>query len=356
MIDKEFIRLNLCNDCLNQIIKRKIPNFLLILLLLIIYGCLQKDENNKLNLKISLVNAPSDIVTLGAIFLSENINQRGQDKIASKVYHSGVLSGGKGSAEIELCQQGSIEIHITTTAYLANLVRKTSIFSLPFLFRDINQVVGLAKSESLTLKEINKELHDKNLHVVAWWPRGFRQLTNSKRPIRNIEDIQGLKFRVMTNQLFVDNMNAMGAHPVPMDWGEVYNALQLKTIDGQENAEDVIFSSRLYEVQQYMTIWDYSTDYEVVMVNFNWWNGLDENFRSIIQEVANESVDYQVKLLEKNTMELRKKITQKKMQVYYMDLEDKLIFRNAVKPVWDKYIRLFGTEFTLSFLEELENY
>ncbi len=356
MIDKEFMPLDLSKDCFNQIIERKIPYFLLIVLTLISYGCLQKDENDQLDLKISLVNAPSDIVTLGAIFLSENINQRSFGKIASQVYHSGVLSGGKGSAEIELCQQGSIEIHITTTAYLANLVKKTSIFSLPFLFRDIDQVVGLAKSESVTLKKINNELHDKNIHVIAWWPRGFRQLTNSKRPVRNMEDIQGLKFRVMTNQLFVDNMNAMGAHPVPMDWGEVYNALQLKTIDGQENAEDVIFSSRLYEVQEYMTIWDYSTDYEVVLVNFNWWKGLDENIRRIIQDVADESVDYQVKLLEKNTMELREKITRNKMQIYYMDLEDKLVFRNAVKPVWDEYTRLFGPEFTISFLEELENY
>ncbi len=344
------------NDCFNQIIRRKIPYFLLIALILISYGCIQKADPDKLNLKISLVNAPSDIVTLGAIYLSENINQKSYSKIGSKVYHSGVLSGGKGSAEIELCQQGSIEIHITTTAYLANLVKKTSIFSLPFLFRDMEQVIRLSKSNSPTLEAINKELHDKNLHVIAWWPRGFRQLTNSKRPIRNIGDIQGLKFRVMTNQLFVDNMNAMGAHPVPMDWGEVYNALQLKTIDGQENAEDVIYSSKLYEVQQYMTIWDYSTDFEVVLVNFDWWKGLDENIRRIIQEVANESVDYQVKLLEKNTMELREKITRNKMQIYYMDLDDKLIFRNAVKPVWDEYTNLFGAEFTSAFLAELENY
>lgn len=335
---------------------RKKNSYILTLLLMISVGCLQKGGNEALNLKISLVNAPSDIVTLGAIYLSEKINQRSTSKISSQVYHSGVLSGGKGSAEIELCQQGTIEIHITTTAYLANLVKKTSIFSLPFLFRDIDQVIRLAKSKSPSLKEINTELHDKNLHVIAWWPRGFRQLTNSRRPVHNIEDIQGLKFRVMTNQLFVDNMNAMGAHPVPMDWGEVYNALQLKTIDGQENAEDVIFSSKLYEVQQFMTIWDYSTDYEVVLVNFNWWNKLDEDMRKIIQEVADESVDYQVELLEKNTMELREKINQANMQMYYMDPEDKLIFRNAVKPVWEKYATLFGPEFTKSFLEELEKY
>jgi len=327
-----------------------------IIILLICISCNQPDKTEISHLKISLVNAPSDIVTLGAKFLAEGISKESAGKILPKVYHSGVLSGGKGSAEIELCQQGTIEIHVTTTAYLANLVPKTSIFSLPFLFRDMDQVIALAKSNSPVLKVINTELNAKKLHIIAWWPRGFRQLTNSRRPVRNINDIRDLKFRVMTNQLFVDNMNAMGAHPVPMDWGEVYNALQLKTIDGQENAEDVIYSSKLYEVQQYMTIWDYSTDLEVVMVNYDWWNELDNDVRKAIQSVADASTDYQARLLQKNTMELRNKITEADMRIYYMKPEDKLDFRNAVKPVWDKYATLFGHSFTESFLAELDKY
>lgn len=318
-------------------------------------GCIKNSNPDILSIKISLVNAPTDILTLGARFLSERIKSKSQGRILPKVYHSGVLSGGKGSAEIELCQQGTIEIHITTTAYLANLVSKTSIFSLPFLFRDIDQVIRMIKSDSPVLKTINRELNTKKLHVIAWWPRGFRQLTNNRHPVRTIQDISGLKFRVMTNQLFVDNMNAMGAHPVPMDWGEVYNALQLKTIDGQENAEDVIYSSRLYEVQQYMTIWDYSTDLEVVLVNLDWWIELDDDLRSVIQEAADASVDYQAELLLQNTIELREKISKANMELYYMDPEDKLEFKEAVEPVWDKYARQFGPEFTKAFLEEIAN-
>jgi C4-dicarboxylate transporter DctM subunit len=336
---------------------RKKSIYLLGISTILIFGGCKKPEKKEISyLKISLVNAPSDIVTLGAMFLADGIMQGSNGKIIPRVYHSGVLSGGKGSAEIELCQQGTIEIHVTTTAYLANLVPKTSIFSLPFLFRDIDQVIGLAKSNSQVLKTINKELNTKKLHVIAWWPRGFRQLTNSRRAVRNIEDIRGLKFRVMTNQLFVDNMNAMGAHPVPMDWGEVYNALQLKTIDGQENAEDVIYSSKLFEVQQYMTIWDYSTDLEVVMVNLDWWNELDEHMRETIKQVADASVDYQADLLQKNTLELRDKISEANVQIYYMKPDDKRNFRKAVKPVWDKYAKIFDPAFTDSFLSELEKY
>ena len=85
-----------------------------------------------------------------------------------------------------------------------------SIFSLPFLFRDLDQIVSLVRSKSPVLETINQELNTKNLHVIAWWPRGFRQLTNSKRPVKVLDDIRGLKLRVMNNALYVDNMNEMG--------------------------------------------------------------------------------------------------------------------------------------------------
>jgi tripartite ATP-independent transporter DctP family solute receptor len=332
-----------------------------LLSLLILSGCVGNNDpyNNGsgiLQPRISMVNSPADIVTLGGKFIAQKVAEKSGGKIQPKVYHSGVLSGGKGSAEIELCQQGSIEIHITTTAYLANLVPKTSVVSLPFLFRDIDQVIGLVKSDSRALEIIDQELNEKNLKVIAWWPRGFRQLTNNKRPVKQFEDLKDLKLRVMTNQLFVDNMNAMGAHPVPMAWGEVYNGLQLNTIDGQENAEDVIFSSRLYEVQQFMTVWDYSTDIEVVLVNLVWWNGLPENHRQWFRETAVESVSYEVELLKKNTEDLRAEIAGKGVSVHYLAPEEKVRFRQSVRPVWEKYEEIFTSSFLNTFLSEIRKY
>ena len=253
-----------------------------------------------------------------------------------------------------MCQQGTIEMHITSTAYLANLVPRTSIVSLPFLFRDIAQVTAFVKSESRILDTISKELNTKNLHILAWWPRGFRQLTNSKLPVQTIADLRGLKLRVMNNPLYTDNMRAMLANPVPMAWGEVYNGLQLKTIDGQENAEDVIFNSRLYEAQKFMTIWDYSIDLEVVLVNFNWWKNLDKQQQDLITAIARESVGIEEELLRQNTMLLRKKIADQGMAIHYLTPAEKTIFRQAVTPVWNKYEKVFGKSFLDSFLLELE--
>jgi TRAP-type transport system periplasmic protein len=311
-------------------------------------------ESKEKEIRISVVNAPSDIVTIGANYIGNEISERSNSTMKTRVFHSGVLSGGKGEAEIEMCQQGTIEMHITSTAYLANLVPRTSIVSLPFLFRDIDQVTALVKSQSRILTTINEELNTKNLHILAWWPRGFRQLTNSKLPVQSIDDLRGLKLRVMNNPLYTDNMRAMLANPVPMAWGEVYNGLQLKTIDGQENAEDVIYNSRLYEAQKFMTIWDYSIDLEVVLVNLKWWSSLRQDQQDMISAIARESVSLEEELLRKNTILLRKKIADEGMAIHYLTPGEKAVFREAVTPVWSKYETIFGKSFLDSFLIELE--
>ena len=329
--------------------------FVIAIVVLVSYSQISS-RSGVLKPKISLVNSPTDIATLGAEYLAAEIMSASGGAIEPHVYHSGVLSGGRGTAEIEMCQQGAIEMHVTTTAYLANIVPRTSVFSLPFLFRDVDQMVGLVMTKSDVLDTINSELHGKNLHVIAWWPRGFRQITNSRRPVKSPDDLRGLKLRVMNNPLCVDTMTTMDANPVPMDWGEVYNGLQLKTIDGQENAENVIHSSRLYETQKYMTVWDYSTDIEVVLVNLEWWNRLDADQQEIIQQVADASVTYEAELLRETTLELRRQIEEEGMEIYYMPVEMREEFEELVKPVWDKYEAVFTKPFLDAFLTELNKH
>jgi TRAP-type transport system periplasmic protein len=322
----------------------------------ILWACSGKQTDDRIKPKISTVNSPSDIVTLGAQFIAREVREKSQGNISPVVYHSGVLSGGKGMAEIEMCQQGSIEIHITSTAYLANMVPQMSLVSLPFLFRDLEQVMGFVSARSRVLEKINHEMNTKGLHIIAWWPRGFRQVTNSQRPVETLKDLEGLKMRVMNNQLYVDILNALHANPVPMEWGEVYNGLQLKTIDGQENAEDVIVSNRLYEVQKFMTIWDYSTDLEVVLVNLPWWNELTPDQRNIIQDAAKSSIQYEAEILKENTTRLRKEIESRGIKIYHLPEAEKENFIKIVEPVWQKYREKFSDSLVVDLLDELKNF
>jgi len=328
----------------------------LVVILVGLNACSGNDTRNILEPRISTVNSPQDIVTLGAQFIAEEIKNKSNGAISPVVYHSGMLSGGKGSAEIEMCQQGSIHINITSTAYLANLVPEMSMVSLPFLFRDLDQVIGFVTNDNPVFERINRKLHSKNLHILAWWPRGFRQITNSSRPIKTPKDLDGLLMRVMNNQLYVQILNAMHANPVPMEWGEVYNSLQLKTIDGQENAEDVIFSARLYEIQKYMTIWDYSIDLEVVLVNLQWWNILQPGQQKIIQKAADASILYESELLKANTVRLRKVFIEKGVEIYQLPDSGKQAFIDLVEPVWQKYRQKFSDTLFIALSMDLKKY
>jgi tripartite ATP-independent transporter DctP family solute receptor len=310
-----------------------------------------------LQMRISLVNLPPDILVEGAEWMGKKITEYSNGSIVPKVYHSGVLSGTNGAAEIEMTQQGTIQLEITSSAYLDSMVPQTSVVSLPFMFKSLDQEIAFADAKPPILDEIGKRLETKNLKVIAWWPRGFRQLTNSRQPVRNLQDLKDMRIRVQTSKIYTDVMNALGAKPVPMAIGEVYNALQLKTIDGQENAETVIFANKYMEVQKYLSIWDYATDFEVVMVNLPWWNKLTPEQRAVLERVAKESVQFEAGLVKKDVKERREYLTTKGgMQMNVVDAQAREAMKRAVEPVWRDYTKIYGQKFVDDFKTAVNKY
>ena len=310
-----------------------------------------------LQMRISLVNLPGDILVDGAEWMGKKITEYSNGSIAPKVYHSGVLSGTNGQAEIEMTQQGTIQMEITSTAYLDNMVPQISVVSLPFMFKNLDQVIAFTDAKPPVLDQIGKLLEAKNLKIVAWWPRGFRQLTNSKHPVRNLQDLKDMRVRVMTSKIYTDTMNTLGAKPVPMAVGEVYNALQLKTIDAQENSETVIYANKYMEVQKYISIWDYSTDLEVVMVNLPWWNKLTAEQRAVLERVAKESVQFQAGLVKKEVKERREYLTTNGgMSMNIIDDQARAAMKKAVEPVWQNYEKMYGKQFVDDFKATVNKY
>ncbi|MFZ7120214.1 MAG: TRAP transporter substrate-binding protein [Eubacteriaceae bacterium] len=310
--------------------------------------------SQELTFKISHVNSQSDIVNLGAIYIRDRIIELSEGKISPKVYPEGVLSGGKGLAEIEMCQQGSIEMEITTTAYLGNLEQTMSIFSLPFLFNNIDQLITFVKSGTPAEFEISSRLEKSGLKVLGYWPRNFRQLTNSKRPVKILDDVKGLKIRTMDDPLYVDTINLLGANAVPIAFGELYTALQLGTVDGQENAEVTTYTNSLHEVQDFLTVWDYSVDLEPVLVNIQWWSNLPKESQTIIEQAVRESIDYESDLVKKSAQEYREKIENSGVEIHILSYEQKEILREEVKPIWEKYREIFGSDLLDDLVKTLD--
>jgi tripartite ATP-independent transporter DctP family solute receptor len=130
---------------------------------------------------------------------------------------------------------------------------------------------------------------------LAYCENGFRNLTNSKRPIARMEDLEGIKLRVMQNNVYLDSFKTLGANAVPLPFSELFSALETKTVDGQENPYNTILSSKFYEVQKYVSVTNHVYSPWIVLVSKKWWDGLSKDEQKILADAAKASRDYERK-------------------------------------------------------------
>jgi TRAP-type transport system periplasmic protein len=186
----------------------------------------------------------------GAKAFEEELNRLVPGRFKVQHYPSGSLGGER--EMVESVQLGTLEMAVTGTAVIGNFVPEVMVMDLPFLFRD-------AKHARATLdgpigQEILAKFGQRGLVGLGFGEIGFRHLTDSKRPINSPDDLKGLKIRTMENQVHIAAFRALGALPTPMSWTEVMTSLQQGTIDGQENPISILVSTKLWQVQKYVTL------------------------------------------------------------------------------------------------------
>ena len=205
-------------------------------------------QEKQVVLKLGHAVAPEHPYHLGAVRYSELVAQRTKNKVKIDVYPSTQL--GNERDMVEGLQLGTIDLVVTSTGPLGGFVPRIFVVDLPFLFRDREHAYKVLDGS------IGRELLDafsaKGIRGLAFWENGFRQMTNSVRPIEKPEDLKGIKIRTMENKVHLSAFRAFGASPTPMAWSEVYTALQQKTIDAQENPIAIIYFQKIYEVQKYL--------------------------------------------------------------------------------------------------------
>src|SRR4030095_10679790 len=165
------------------------------------------------------------------------------------------------------------------------------IFDFPFLFA--NEKESDAIVDGPIGQKMHKQLEDKGIVGLAYWELGYRQITNSKHALNKVEDIDGLKLRVIPNPINVDWVKALGANPTPLPFPELYAALEQKAVDGQENPVATIKGAKLFEVQKYMTLTNHQYNPQSVVISKKFWDTLSAAEKKIIQDAANESAQYE---------------------------------------------------------------
>ena len=195
------------------------------------------------------------------------LNEQSNQGRAAKVFAEQVekASGGKmkvraiGAAalgsDVQMQQAligGAQEMMVGSTATLVGITKEMALWDTPFLISNTKEADALL--DGPVGQKVMDKLQDKGLVGLTYWENGFRNLTNSKQPVTKVEDMSGIKLRVMQNNVFLDTFKQLGANAIPLPFSELFSALETKTVDGQENPFNTILSSKFYEVQKYLSI------------------------------------------------------------------------------------------------------
>jgi tripartite ATP-independent transporter DctP family solute receptor len=269
-----------------------------LVLTVLIGGCSGKEQppaggEGKRVYKLASLTSVDHTYNQGAARFAELVKERSKGRIEIVIYPDGQLA--KGERELlEAVQQGSIDFYVGSTGPVGGFSPSMGILDLPFLFRDYAHVDKIL--DGPIGRRLLDDLEKANLKGLAFWENGFRNLTNSKRVVKAPEDARGLKIRTMENKLHLAAWKAVGADPVPMAYGEVYGALQKKTIDGQENPVAVIYTAKFNEVQKYLSLTQHVYSPALVVVSPKTWQTLGPEDRDMLLATAREVAPYQRKL------------------------------------------------------------
>ncbi|HXH02565.1 MAG TPA: TRAP transporter substrate-binding protein [Candidatus Competibacteraceae bacterium] len=188
---------------------------------------------------------------------------------------------------------GAQEMMVGSTATLVGIVKEFGIWDLPFLFN--NEREADAVLDGPFGQKLLDKLPEQGLVGLVYWENGFRNLTNTKRPVTRLEDLQGIKLRVMQNPVFLEMFNDFGANAVPLPFSELFTALETKAVDGQENPVNTIQSSKFYEVQKYLSMTKHVYSPWIMLASKKWWDGLSADEQALIRQAAAAARDFERK-------------------------------------------------------------
>ncbi|MCC5988951.1 MAG: TRAP transporter substrate-binding protein [Pararhodobacter sp.] len=287
-------------------------------------------------LRLAHVVNEQDAFHIAAARFQELVAERTDGVITVQIYPNAEL--GDERTLLEGMQIGTVDMGVITNGPVANFLEEIAVFELPFLFATREEAYSILDGE--IGQELLDNLSEVSLKGLAYAERGFRNLTNSQRPVREPGDMQGMRIRVMENPVYVDTFRELGANAEPMAWTEALTAMQQGTIDGQENPVGVIHSFNLNETQRYMTLSRHTYSPAIFVMGQSVWDGLPEAAQEVLVEAAREASAHvravNAEMEEGQLAELR----ERGMEI--IDDADLAAFQAAIQPVYERYGEAYG--------------
>jgi len=327
---------------------KKYPAFIACFAALLAWAPVQAQEPR--TIRFGHLNNPDHPISLGVKRFSELVAARSGGKLVVQEFPASAL--GNELQQQSALQGGIQEMSAPAPSSLAGIVREFGLLDFPFVVSTPQQADALTDGQ--VGKLLFAKLPEKGLVGLAFWDLGFRNVTNSKRPIARVEDFEGLKLRVIPNPVFLETFKTFKANPVPMPFAELYSALETKAVDGQENPFAVILSNKLFEVQKFLSVTNHVYTANAILVSKIFWDRCSGAEQKLLQEAALEARDYERRLSREAAQKARSEPMAKGMQVNEIAPGEISRMREMVRPVYDKFTAAYDPVVVKAFRAELD--
>ena len=290
-------------------------------------------QDKEHNFRLALQNPKGHPLEVGAQKFADLVAAKSGGKMKVSVF-PGVVLGGD-APNVSSLQGGVIPLVLLNSGILTSQVKDFVVFDFPFMFASEKEADAVV--DGPFGKAMHAKLETKGIVGLAFFELGFRNITNSKRPIAKVEDVAGLKLRVIPNAINIDWVKALGGNPTPLAFPEVYTALEQKAIDGQENPLSVILANKFAEVQKYLTITNHQYNPQSLIFSKKIWDTLSTSERKILQDAALEAATFQRQASREASQSTLDALKKAGMQVNEFSPAEQDKLRARLKPVIDKH-------------------
>ena len=300
-------------------------------------------------LKFATQNPKGHPLVMGMEKFAEIVTARSGGRIKINLFPGGVLGGDQ--ANVSALQGGTLDMVVLNSGILASQAKEFGVYDFPFMFASPKEADAVVDGPFGRM--MHQKLEAKGIVGLAYWELGFRNITNSRRPIHKVDDIAGLKLRVIPNAINVDWVKALGANPTPLPFPEVYAALDQKAIDGQENPATVISANKLYEVQKHIVLSNHQYNPQSLIFSKKVWDTLTVSDRKILVDAGVEASKYQRQVAREAAGTALENLRKNGMQVTELSALELAKFREAMKPVIAKHSEIVGADVVKALEAEL---
>jgi tripartite ATP-independent transporter DctP family solute receptor len=308
----------------------------------------QAAEIRERTLRFAFQNVKEHPQGQGAQKFADLLAESSGGKIKVRLFPGGTLGGDVQT--VSALQGGTLDITVLNSGILAAQAPDFAMLDFPFLFNDVKE--AHAVMDGPVGQKLAAQLDSKGLVGLGYWDLGFRNVTNSKRAITRLEDMQGLKIRVIQSPIYLETFSALGANPVPMAFPEVYTGLEQHTIDGQENPFTVIEGSKFFEVQKYLSVTGHIFNPQSLIISQKTWNRLNDDEKALIRDAAAKAQVFQREVTAAG-MDKARATLEAHIAVNDISPAEKDRFRERVQPVIDKFSKQLDAGLVKQMYDEI---